>query len=595
MDLGVQRGWRLWGAKTIYNFTPESFSENEATPTGKYFPSLTQQEEKNLQSHLKNKFPDMSGKERFSIAEQYVNEKQEKRLSNDRPPEQKTTFGGFMRDSFNEFTAPTRWAIAQIPQIAGNTVWMLADIAEEPWKLLNKAQESLIWGTSTTPQALDNVDQNIKELWQQGKAWLQNALWVDPNSFATKSGEFIADMSAIAGASTAVGAGGLGALPWMIQTQIGSSIMEGEPATVLETLAWWVFSKLLQVWGNKLKGLQKLLKPEIDDMITKGIKPTVSKWDSVWLAKYKDKTLKAVWAIIDQSDNIQLADDFGEALPKWTLPESVAQFSEAIGQSKLNIFKAYKGLSDDVANRSGLEKITTQVKIQPVLDDLMNLKSNKNIATTHPEVISIADDYIARFKDRWSLSVDDADEILRSLNADLGTFYNKMVRWTINMNEATKNTVLISVRNNLSKSLDETIETALGWSKQYRSLKDQFSALKTIEKDVAKRAIVEARKNGISLIDYTDIFNAWEAIMALGTGNISLGAKAVWQNIIKNYFKAINKPDRYIKLMFEKMSKELGKTADDGLIKQATKTIWKNINPQPLLPAGINEAGNVLQ
>jgi len=56
---------------TVYNYSPK---QSEAM--GKYFPTLTEKQEKNLQSYLKNKHPELSPEQRFEKAKTYVEKKE---------------------------------------------------------------------------------------------------------------------------------------------------------------------------------------------------------------------------------------------------------------------------------------------------------------------------------------------------------------------------------------------------------------------------------------------------------------------------------------------------------------------------------------
>ena len=113
----------------------------------------------------------------------------------------------------------------------------------------------------------------------------------------------------------------------------------------------------------------------------------------------------------------------------------------------------------------------------------------------------------------------------------------------------------------MRRLLDEAVEmtpTTWGSDKGYTELRRTYKSLKTIEADVAKRFVVEARKNGKGLIDFSDIFSGAEIVRGLvkmDPGSMAAGATA---RGIKEAYKAWNSPDRAIKMMFKKYDKAIG-------------------------------------
>ena len=75
------------------------------------------------------------------------------------------------------------------------------------------------------------------------------------------------------------------------------------------------------------------------------------------------------------------------------------------------------------------------------------------------------------------------------------------------------------VNNNLKKAIDESIENALGQGERYSGLKRQYGQLRSIEEEVAKRALVDQRKNAKNLFDLTDIYGADQVIDSLANLN----------------------------------------------------------------------------
>jgi hypothetical protein len=104
------------------------------------------------------------------------------------------------------------------------------------------------------------------------------------------------------------------------------------------------------------------------------------------------------------------------------------------------------------------------------------------------------------------------------------------------------------VVNKLRSSLDGVIDQATG--ADYQGLKNTYGALKTIERDVNRRAIVDARKNIRGLIDFSDIFSGSQVVHGIMAMNPSVVAAGFTAKMISNTIKWINDPNRIVKNMF---------------------------------------------
>jgi hypothetical protein len=72
---------------------------------------------------------------------------------------------------------------------------------------------------------------------------------------------------------------------------------------------------------------------------------------------------------------------------------------------------------------------------------------------------------------------------------------------------------------------------------------------------VAKRALIEARRNNKSLLDFTDIFSAWDVMLWLAWWQFWLVAKWLMQKWMKQYYKYLDNPNNNIKKLFQKVEK----------------------------------------
>ena len=161
-----------------------------------------------------------------------------------------------------------------------------------------------------------------------------------------------------------------------------------------------------------------------------------------------------------------------------------------------------------------------------------------------------------------NLSVEEAQTFSQHLNQNLKAFYKN---W--NANDIGRSTVEALVNNKLRKAIDESIENALGKGGQYSSLKKQYWQLRNIEEEVAKRALVDQRKNAKNLFDLTDIYSANQVIDSLANLNPIGLVKWGATSLIKNWYKKLNDPNVQIKKLFENIDKEInqnGKLRNKG-------------------------------
>jgi rRNA maturation endonuclease Nob1 len=75
------------------------------------------------------------------------------------------------------------------------------------------------------------------------------------------------------------------------------------------------------------------------------------------------------------------------------------------------------------------------------------------------------------------------------------------------MNDVSENAIIAQMNKGIKDGIDESIETAFTdainkgsvKSQEYQKLKSMYGKIKTVEDEVAKRALVEARKNAKGL------------------------------------------------------------------------------------------------
>jgi len=278
------------------------------------------------------------------------------------------------------------------------------------------------------------------------------------------------------------------------------------------------------------------VKTAIKDGILKGIKPYFTKiQSSSRLNKYLNQASQAIDAIYENMPT--LANE--EGIKEVRLPRNIGEFMDAVGQVKTSLYKKYNGLAQKAGEtRLGFDVSDIITKADKISADLK----------FPPEIRN----YAAQLKNELAELHGQMPEVIESriadLNLSLGSFYEGRT-------SKAKAQVDASFANILRKNLDEQISKALDIAGgTYQGLKSQYAALKTIEKDVARRAMTELKKNSKGLMDLTDIFTGGDLLMGLVTGNPASFLKGAAGLGIKKMYKALNDPNRFIKNMFEKVN-----------------------------------------
>jgi hypothetical protein len=289
------------------------------------------------------------------------------------------------------------------------------------------------------------------------------------------------------------------------------------------------------------RNLENKLEPTINKAISKAIRPSVSgKLSSSQVSNYYNKARQSIQTIYENKDNLKFLDEAGNPVLK--LPESLSEFSYAIDQTKNSLW----GKIDDLAKQTGEKGL--RVNPDNLIKELNSISSNRIMKQLHPEIVDYASQQAKAYWELRSLTPLEAQTEIKSLNNSLKAFYRNPTFET-----AKKAEIDSLIANNLRKSLDDTVEKATG--KAYQPLRNQYAALKSIEQDVSRRVIVDARKNIKGLIDFSDILSGGDMVQGLLKLDPALFATGIAKRGIVNYIKALNDPNRIIKAMFRVVDK----------------------------------------
>ena len=232
------------------------------------------------------------------------------------------------------------------------------------------------------------------------------------------------------------------------------------------------------------------------------------------------------------------------------LPKNLSEFSDAISQTKKKLYSEYDALAKNAGENGAL------VSTEWIINELKQLENNRALRLANPGIDGIIFNMKKGLEEIATLTVEEAQTFSQHLNQNLKAFYKN---W--NANDIGRSTVEALVNNNLKKAIDESIENALGQGEQYSHLKKQYGQLRNIEEEVAKRALVDQRKNAKNLFDLTDIYSANQVIDSLANLNPIGLVKWGATSLIKNWYKKLNDPNVQIKKLFENIDKEISQNA----------------------------------
>lgn len=276
----------------------------------------------------------------------------------------------------------------------------------------------------------------------------------------------------------------------------------------------------------------------ISDLYTKAIKPTiVGKTAPGQVEKYAGQVSSAVKSIVKNKPNLTLVDSFGD--PAKELPQTIDQFRQSIEQTKASIFKQYDAMASAAGDKGAV------VDLHPIAVELNKVATNNIVNDLHPDLAAYAAERAKTLLARGKYSTPDAQEAVQNLNRSLDAYYRNPSYET-----ASKASIDSLIANQLRGGLDSVIENS--GSPGYQALRDQYSALKGIEKDVIKRGIVEARQTGGRGLNIGDMVSAEELIRGLATHNPAAMVTAGAIKGLQALRRYLTDPNRAVRKMFEK-------------------------------------------
>lgn len=289
-----------------------------------------------------------------------------------------------------------------------------------------------------------------------------------------------------------------------------------------------------------------------DDIVssyTKAVKPTTAgKTGPGQLDKYNESVTSAVKSITNNTDNLKFETEDGNVETGRT-PQTRGELADALAQTKAAVFSKY----DALAKQAG--EAGAKVSLAPAAKSLQGIVENEALKITNPHAIEYAKGIIERlqnedgsFKD---IDAKTAQDVVTNYNSSLKAFYRNP-----SYESASRAAIDAGVVHEVRAGLDKSINDATG--QDYQGIKNEYGALSSIEKDVNKAALTQAKQTGSTasgLGKYVDVFSGGDMVSGLLSLNPALFAKGAAQAGIAHFFQWFNSPDRAVGNMFKAASR----------------------------------------
>lgn len=290
---------------------------------------------------------------------------------------------------------------------------------------------------------------------------------------------------------------------------------------------------------------EEAVQKNVVSLFEKSIKPTAQKTTAL-KERYDSNILNALKTIKANSSQLNIEDATGEIITGRT-PQTLNELSQGLDQTKDIVFKQYDALAKQAGTAGA------QIDANPIASELDKVAQSTALQLKNPELIKYAEDWATRLRKFNKLDTETTQEVVKLFNNDLKAFYANP-----SYELASKLAIDAGIANNFRIALDKAIEGATG--SQYQALKNQYAALKAIEKDVVRASLRDARKNTKGLLDYTDMFTGGQMLSGLLSLNPAMFTKGAIERGIKEYIKFLNDPNRAVGNMFDKLEIDTSKT-----------------------------------
>ena len=305
----------------------------------------------------------------------------------------------------------------------------------------------------------------------------------------------------------------------------------------------------------------------IDSLYSRAIKPSTVGRDTTLQRR------SAISDIVQNKPELHYTNELGEVASSAHLPETVAQFGQAIDHSKSKLFNEW----DELARASG--DAGGRVDVSGVVRELRAKAADPVLQRQMPNAAKYAEDLAGRYEATGALMPSEAQREIASWNRQLDAFYK---------NPSSEGTGIAGVNETVARvlrqGLDEAVEATV--TPGYQSLKTRYGSLSAIEKDVdrATRRISNREPGGGLLGRGANLLATEEIARGAITGNMKAVGTGAAVKAWAEYMKWRNAPNRAIKELF-KTAEKYHKPPPEGAAPPGLPPIIPS-GSQPVRPAG---------
>jgi hypothetical protein len=311
---------------------------------------------------------------------------------------------------------------------------------------------------------------------------------------------------------------------------------------------------------QKLQPVAEQVKQRVIYYIGKAIKPRTAGLSSNQLKNIQRKQVEGFQILKNNVKDIKLPDEYGGLTSR--TPRTVQELVKAIDDVKVKLFSRYDKLAREAGDKgASFNPIKT-------IGEITKFTKDKSYSPSLRKYASEVLDEVAELKGESPMVIQSR---IKELNESLAGYFAGRV-------EKGKARIDASVAKLLNEELDDVIFNFTAGN--YKGLRSQFSALKSIEKDATRSAQRMLNRNNKSLMDFTDIFTGGDLLSGVLTLNPAQIARGVFSRGIKEWYKSLNNPNRYIRKIFN----ELGETVEpQRLINRGLPTPSGKLSPTDVI------------
>jgi len=438
------------------------------------------------------------------------------------------------------------WGIAQWSKIAWNLMGFFADIF--------------------TKKDAEGAWDKLREMWEEGKALVQEITGVDPESLITKAWELTGTIW------TSL------LIPW---PKVGLTWPIANIASKSPKL--FNFLKSAAAWATEIWKFQAISEWEVTkwDLITWAILwPAFDKFTKVlsWpTAKEVSKRINNRFAKLatklspSKTTKVVLDKEIAKGtewafLIRKTNPDIVLTWDDAITNVVEASRKTRTALFREAEKARGVWNIKpdkTVKWIDDMIDSLKDPKKQKALLldkklwkefTTLDNiqdqwaVIKALEKQKANILAKWERSLSQWDNLIIDRNKSLEWFFNKSSA------DKVDSQVSAAIWSQMKQNLDDTIW--LLWN-NFRQLKQAYGNVRVFENNLNKVYAQVLRKKDAQLWDFADTFILSNMATSIAAWDVAWLSKALLQKGIKEKIKASNDPNVVLQEMFKLIDREL--------------------------------------